>query len=193
MGVRERYFEVAEELIARNGFNGASMRDFAKAANTSLSNLYNHFASKAELLKALLESANQELMDMLLASLAEHDAVHQQLEALTEAYVEFVATRQKAALIALSEFRYLEGDLREHQVANRDRTESIFADVIARGVASGDFRTPYPEHATRAVITMLAHIASWYRPDGPLAYPELAKIQGRYVLALVESTSLGQP
>ena len=49
------------ETFAATGFHGASVRDIARAAETSLSNLYNYFPSKEDLLVAVLKDANKEL------------------------------------------------------------------------------------------------------------------------------------
>jgi hypothetical protein len=41
--------------------------------------------------------------------------------------------------------------------------------IILAGVSAGEFDTPYPEDASRAVASMCVGVASWYRADGPLS------------------------
>lgn len=59
---KERILRAAAGAIAAHGFHGMSMRELARAAGMSLSNLYNHFPSKEEILFALQEQAFQVLV-----------------------------------------------------------------------------------------------------------------------------------
>jgi TetR/AcrR family transcriptional regulator, cholesterol catabolism regulator len=188
---RARCMAAALELMAGEGFNGTSMRDIAKAAETSLSNLYNHFESKSDVLVALLRDANDELLRRIRAELATVGAsATARMTAGVRAYVTYSGERQPAAVLSLSEFRYLRGEGRLAVVEARDTTESIFRGIIADGVRSGEFRTPHPDGATRAIVSICAAIPTWYRPDGPLSLPELADVHVRYVLAMLETAEV---
>ncbi|MEL7603195.1 MAG: TetR/AcrR family transcriptional regulator [Bacillota bacterium] len=52
---RERLLDAAAELFARQGFDGVSVYAIASAAGIRESSVYNHFASKADILEALFE------------------------------------------------------------------------------------------------------------------------------------------
>ncbi len=52
---RDAIIDVAAERFAKQGFHGVSMRDIAKANGSSVAALYNHFASKDDLLLAVGE------------------------------------------------------------------------------------------------------------------------------------------
>jgi TetR/AcrR family transcriptional regulator, cholesterol catabolism regulator len=54
-GRRDAIIDVAAERFAQQGFHGVSMRDIAKANGSSVAALYNHFASKDDLLLAVGE------------------------------------------------------------------------------------------------------------------------------------------
>lgn len=170
------------------GFHGASMRDVARGAGTSLSNLYNYFPSKSRLLAEVLRHANDELVTRIHVALDESgdDAAPRMREAV-RAYVRFVVDHQLAMVVSTNEVRYLEGADRERLVADRDATQAVFEDIVAQGVASGEFRTPHPAGAARTILSALAGVAAWYRPDGRLNRGQLAEQQARYALALLES------
>lgn len=57
---RERILEAASRLICKQGFHGTSTRDIAREAGVSLGNIYNHFATKEEILTALLAAYEKE-------------------------------------------------------------------------------------------------------------------------------------
>ncbi|WNV76624.1 TetR family transcriptional regulator [Geodermatophilus sp. DSM 44513] len=191
MSARARCLAAALDLMASDGFNGTSMRDIARAAETSLSNLYNHFSSKSDVLVALLRDANDELLRRIRAELdTAGPGATERMAAGVRAYVTFSGECQTAAVLALSEFRYLRGEGRLAVVEARDTTESIFRRVIVDGVRTGEFRTPHPDGATRAIVSVCAAVPTWYRPDGPLSLAELADVHVRYVLAMLEASSV---
>jgi hypothetical protein len=43
----------------------------------------------------------------------------------------------------------------------------MIADVVAEGVAAGEFDVPHPADTARAVATFCVGVATWYRPGGP--------------------------
>jgi AcrR family transcriptional regulator len=178
----------ALDAFGTKGFNGASMRDVARGAGTSLSNLYNYFGSKSALLAEVLRLANSELVGRLRAAVAEagDDAAPRMREAV-RAYVRFVVEHQVAMVVSTNEVRYLTGADREHLVAERDATQAVFEEIVAQGTASGEFRTPFPADAARAILTGLGAVAGWYHPDGRLSRGQLAEEQARYALALLET------
>lgn len=178
----------ALDAFGTKGFNGASMRDVARGAGTSLSNLYNYFGSKSALLAEVLRLANSELVGRLRAAVAEagDDAAPRMREAV-RAYVRFVVEHQVAMVVSTNEVRYLTGADRERLVAERDATQAVFEEIVAQGTASGEFRTPFPADAARAILTGLGAVAGWYRPDGRLSRGQLAEEQARYALALLEA------
>lgn len=177
--------------MAVKGFNGTSMRDIAGAADTSLSNLYNHFSSKSDVLVALLREANDELLTRIRQGVAAAGPrATDRLSAAVAAYVAYSVERQTAAVISLTEFRYLQGEGRSEVVLARDTTEGMFRTIVLDGVASGEFRTPHPDDATRAIVSITSTVSAWYRPDGRLSLDELAQVHVRYVLALVEASVL---
>jgi TetR/AcrR family transcriptional regulator, cholesterol catabolism regulator len=174
--------------FGERGFNGASMREVAKRAGTSLSNLYNYFPSKDHLLGEVLRRANAELAARLHRAVAEAgDDASSRLREAVRAYVGFVVDHQLAMLVSTAEVRYLRGPERDRLVAERDRTQAIVTGLVEQGVASGEFRTPHAADAGRAILSMLNALASWYRPDGRLSRGQLAEQHARYALALLEA------
>lgn len=170
------------------GFNGASMREVAKRAGTSLSNLYNYFPSKEHLLAEVLRQANAELAAQLRAAVEDAgDDAPSRLREAVRAYVGFVVDYQLAMLVSTAEVRYLRGEERDRLVAERDQTQAIVTAIIEQGVADGEFRTPHVADAGRAILSMLNAVASWYRPAGRLSRGQLAEQHARYALALLEA------
>lgn len=185
----EPIMTASEEAFAELGFNGASMRTIAKTAGTSLSNLYNYFSSKEELLLAVLERANSALETQITDAITGAEGgPTTQLRAAVTAYVHFAVDNHQAAIVALSEVRYLTDTRRSTIVEARDRTEELFREVIRAGMASGEFTTTLDHDATRAILLLCATIPNWYRQSGSLSVRAVAEVQADFALAIVGAT-----
>ena len=72
MGTRERILETAIDLFSMKGFNDVSIREITKAVGIKESSLYNHFASKQQMLDEIFEYLAKRFESM---SLPEDEAV----------------------------------------------------------------------------------------------------------------------
>lgn len=179
--------DAAVTAFADLGFAGASMRTIAGRAGTSLSNLYNYFPSKEDLLVAVLKEANDALLHRVTLTVsAARPNPEEQLRAAVRAYVGFTTDHQLASLVALSEFRYLEGARRQEVVTARDSTQRIFVDILTRGVESGAFGTPYPREAARAVLLLCSTVSTWYQARGALTPEALAEQQADFATSIAK-------
>lgn len=185
---RATVIDAALQVFAERGFHGASMRGIAGVARTSQSNLYNYFDSKDGLLAYVLETTAREIAETLeaAAALAGPDS-SAQLAAAVGAYVRFVIEKPRASTVGITEFRYLAGSDREAVLAERDRTEAVFRQIVEHGMASGDFAVLDAGFATRAVVTLCNSMSAWYRPGGRLTPDDVIARQADLALGLVRS------
>ncbi len=63
--IQETILEVARELFLEHGYRKTSMRTIAKKANVTLSNIYNYFKSKDEILEVIVQPVFRELKQLL--------------------------------------------------------------------------------------------------------------------------------
>jgi len=61
-GTKAKIVETAVALFARHGYNAVSVRDIAKEVGIKDSSIYSHFASKNELLEAIVAHFRQEFL-----------------------------------------------------------------------------------------------------------------------------------
>jgi AcrR family transcriptional regulator len=183
----QRIISAAIEQLGEYGFHGAGLRQIAARAQVSLANVYNYFPSKADLLLSILKRACVDELEEVEAAVREAgDDVADRLVAAVTAFVRFTATRRTEMFIATSELRYLDAVRREELLVYRDRIQDVFERIVVRGAELGRFRTPHPERACLAILTMCTGVTVWFRPDGPLTVDALAAEYARYALALVE-------
>ncbi len=53
--IRERILKISKKEFFKNGYQKTSMRNIAKEANVTLSNIYNYFRNKDEILEVILQ------------------------------------------------------------------------------------------------------------------------------------------
>ncbi|QBJ96099.1 TetR/AcrR family transcriptional regulator [Rhodococcus sp. ABRD24] len=163
-------------LFAERGYEGASIREIAGRAGLSVPGLYHHYPSKQALLVALTRVIMADLLDRSRRALAESGpSPREQFDAVVESLLRFHMFRREQAFVASTEMRSMEPAARAEYVALRDQQQRMLDAIVRAGVRSGDFASPYPEDASRAVATMCIAVASWYRPDGELGPNELVE------------------
>ena len=118
---------MALEVFGEQGFHIASMNDVAEAAGVTKPVLYQHFRSKRDLYRELLDTVGGELLDAITKATTAARSPHEQVELGFEAYFRFVATNEPA-------FRVLfgGGTRRDEEFAARvAQVEGAIAEAIA--------------------------------------------------------------
>lgn len=186
---RQAILEAAIERFTEVGYHGTSVRQIASAANLQVASMYHHYPSKQAILQAIMERVLSDVIDRTRSAIKRADnGPTEQLRALMNAWVLFHTQRRGEALIGASELRSLDQDGLKRIVALRDEQESMFRSVIDAGVATGEFSTPHPREAARAVINMGRSVASWFRPEGPQSATILAAEYADLALAMVQAS-----
>lgn len=128
---RGRIIGVAEALFTERGFEGASMREIAAAADMQPASVYYHFPSKEELLWAVWQKGGVELVERLKAALAKKGDPWRRMEIACETHVAGLLDWRRAnqILFVMPPWQYPE-TIRDRVVALRDEYEQLFVGLI---------------------------------------------------------------
>lgn len=88
---RQQILDVAIDQFGRAGYFGTSMNDIADAAGVTKPVLYQHFDSKAELYRALLDEVGARMLDLIAKAAAEAADGRDRTERGFRAYFRWVA------------------------------------------------------------------------------------------------------
>ena len=168
----------ASAVFAESGYEGATMRSIAEAANLSVAGIYHHYQSKQELLVRLFEMATVDLERRFELVLATESAPAQRLHDLAECLSHFHARRSAFGLLFLLELRSLEGDTADDIEARLARLLGAIAETVEAGVATGEFTPTHPESVARAIVSLCTSLSLWYRRTAEPVTPE--EISRRY-------------
>lgn len=156
--------DAALDLFVERGYAATRLDDIASRAGVSKGTLYLYFANKEELFKALVRENIVRLLDRFRAEIEDSDAP---AAALVDTFLrtwwrEFGATRLAGIckLIMAEAGNFPEVARFFHDEVIRPNDE-LFGSIVARGIASGEFRAVDAETATHLWIAPLVLKAMW--------------------------------
>jgi TetR/AcrR family transcriptional regulator, cholesterol catabolism regulator len=171
---RARILEVAAQLIQQKGYHAASMQDIARAVNLQKASLYYHFATKQEILLALLDQALDLLIERISAVARMDVPADEKMKRSMRAYLECLEENSALAAVLLLEHRSLAPELHDRHIPRRDRFENIWRDMIREGLASGIFHDRDPAMTARALLGVMNWTITWFRRDGSWSMGEVS-------------------
>ncbi len=127
---REQILDAATELFRRNGFPGTGIDEIGEAAGITGPGIYRHFASKDEILLAVLDR----IWDLLRPVVDEVSGLSPEaaLERLIDAHVTLALDHRSELLILVRELRHVPDDYRRAVQRNDARYMDAWAETIRR-------------------------------------------------------------
>ncbi len=180
---KEQILATAQQMFSHQGYHGTTMRDIAQALNMQGGSLYAHITAKEDILWEIVNRAADEFLAAALPLVDAPGPAAARLRAMLHAHVGVVARNLENATVFFHEWRFLGADRRAALTARRDAYEACFRQVIAQGIAAGEF--PYADARLGAVLVLSAGnwLYQWFRPDGTLSADEVADQFADMILA----------
>jgi AcrR family transcriptional regulator len=136
--------------------------------------LYAHVDSKQDLLVEVVEEGARLFQESAQEALLVGETSSERLRALIAGHVGVVLDNPDVVRTFLNEARMLDEEHRSRVIAARDGYEMAFREVIASGVAAGEFRSEAdPKITSILILSILNAIERWYRPSGEIGRDEL--------------------
>jgi AcrR family transcriptional regulator len=185
-GMRHQLMLAALRLFATHGFYGTSMRDLAEAVGIKPASLYNHVASKEQLLADLVLLGHQVHAEALRSALdgAGEDPASQ-LDAFVRAHVEVHASWSMLSVVANAELYAIPVELAEPIMTVRQASTQLLVDTLQTGARDGLFDLPDLLLVTAAIGAMGMRVATWFDGDGTHTADEVAETYVRLVRRMV--------
>jgi AcrR family transcriptional regulator len=161
------------------------MKDIAAELGVRAPSLYNHVASKQDILFAIMDTAMDRAITALEEALTGIDDVAEQLRRATESLVLDFLRYPAEVTVCNNEVRSLDPGNRLAIVAKRDRYAARVRRIIEQGCRAGRFRTRTPQIAAFAVLEMGNGAKSWFKPSGRYPDSYVAGEYGEFALRVV--------
>jgi len=178
MSDAERRIEIMRSLtgiLRERHLSSLTMQDIADRLGMTKGNLYNYFRSKQELLYECHLKAMKNSMARLDSARSASPSAAAQLRALMVALVESVVDDPYGAVLT-TDLDSLSPQQRRTYVTLRDRFEQGLRDIVAEGMASGEFAPADVKLTSFALLGSFQWISRWYRPDGPSRQEEIGDL-----------------
>jgi AcrR family transcriptional regulator len=155
--------------------------------------LYHYMGGKQDLLLTIMRDGMHGLLAEAREALKQANSPREEIAALARTHIVYNGRALLDAYVGDTEIRSLDDANRARVVKLRDDYEELWADVIRRGVESGDFRIGDQKLFKLAAIQMVNGVAYWYRPTGERSLTAIADEFAGFVLAMAGRAAEEEP
>ena len=187
VGTAAAILEAALQDFYERGYHGSSTRSIAKGAGIGVATLFHHFPSKDAILAEIVNGAADAMQADLDRELAGAAEPLPRLTTAARTMVVASCERQRESFVSQSEFRSLTADAFKLNRGKRRGIQQTFLDIVAAGVASGDFSCQYPVDVARSLVLLNSSVALWYEAGHGMTVEEMAAAHVDMSLDLVRA------
>ena len=162
---RGRIMDEAAALFLRQGFDGASLRHIAAACGMQAGSLYYHFASKNEILEAVLHRGIEIMVHAFETAADETagSAARDRLGRHVRAHLAALHENGPYTAVHVTTFRTAPDEVRDVIVPVRDSYEAMWTDLLTELVDAGELDPATPVGLTRLnLFASMNHSIEWF-------------------------------
>jgi TetR/AcrR family transcriptional regulator, cholesterol catabolism regulator len=182
---RERIIEEAVKLFYARGFTGTTLDDIAAELGVTKPFIYTHFRSKVELLAALCTPTIELSLAAVENAAQEPGDPSRRLHRAVVDFTHVVLSRQANIAIFFREEKSLAPEALAEINALRRKFDRVLSELLAEGVAAGEFRIADVNLAALAIGGMISWAYTWHRPGGRLKLEEMCARMADLALQMV--------
>jgi len=165
---REAINNAAIRLFGAEGYNGTTMRDIAQEVGILPGSLYAHIDSKENLLAEIVQIGIEPYLQIFRSLEGVALSPSEKLRAAIVAHVKVVAGNPERTFVVFHEWRFLKEPYRTKVVKMRRRYGDGFTQIVADGVACGEFCSNLVVRVSVfGILGALNWIPEWFSPEGP--------------------------
>lgn len=150
-------------LFKERGYSAVSMRDIAEACNIKASSLYNHIASKQEILTTIIISLAEEFTIGMSEILKDDSDWKNKIKQIINMHIRITRDNQNEMASLNNDWMHL-NESQGYYLKMRKSYEQNFKFIIAQGIADGSFKRTNEEIALFSILTTLRSLYIWM-PD----------------------------
>jgi len=152
---RQHILAAAERVFADRGYDSAKVQEISARASLSMGTIYAIFASKAELLGAILDQRGRDLLELARRVARDGKPARDTLHALIEAYITYFAQHPDFLRMHLRQgISWTASPEADERVRIWKEIHALQADVFRRGITEGAFIDEDPAYLARVFSAM---------------------------------------
>ncbi|MCK8674796.1 TetR/AcrR family transcriptional regulator [Rhodococcus sp. HM1] len=167
--------EAAAKLFYAHGYEATSLRAVASEVGIQVGSLYNHISGKEELLRDIMVSVMDELLEAVHRAIEDADrgAVNQ-FKAAVDCHIRYHAEHAREVFIGNSELRALSEEDLDEVLEKREEYEKLLQSLVKNVAKETGAKILDAKLQTYSVLAQGAHVSSWYKPGGPKSLDKVA-------------------
>lgn len=178
----DRALQAAARLFREQGYAGTSLRDIARAAGMLPGSLHYRYATKEDILAALMEHAIDRLIESILAAAAASTEPLERLRLAIVEHVRILLSREDSVYVLLYDWRSLSPAAERAITRQRKRYEQFADELIAQAAAHARLQPGVDLYLLRQFGFGAANwVAQWFDPKGPYTPEQIADAFFRYL------------
>ncbi|WP_394121529.1 TetR family transcriptional regulator [Planococcus donghaensis] len=182
---KEEILRSASLVIARNGYQNATMEDIAAELLMTKGSLYYYFKNKEELLYKCHELILSGAMERIEELFSENLSSKEKMQKALKIHLDLVIREKEVFnLIGRPEQLFSEGNI-EKVLQKRDEYASLFDKIIDEGVAGGEFLIDQKKMARMMILGAANWVQVWYSPEGKYEKEKVEEIYAEYLLKIL--------
>lgn len=165
----------AASLFREKGYPRTTVRDIAAAVGLQSGSLFHHFATKDDILYAVMEDVIAVITERMLAALAPCESAREKVFALIRTELEAIHGDSRDAMTVLVfEWRHLSPARQKEILVLRDQYEALWLTGLEHAAQEGN--TAIDAFTLRRLLVgSISWTVNWFDPRGPMSLDDLAE------------------
>lgn len=159
---KESIRQKAAELFRKKGFQATSMREIADGEGIKAASIYNHFASKQELLADMLLFIANAFTSHLEKVTSQDIPAADKLRQLITFHIQMTADHTDEIALIAGEWIHLIDPERSSYLHMRNNYERSLVEIIDQGKAEGSFKNIETDILLYSTLSPLRWLYTWY-------------------------------
>ncbi len=158
---REEILIKAARLFRKSGYSATSMRMIARAAGMEAASLYNHIASKQEILEEILFSVAAEFTRGMESAESLNADAFEKLEFLVDLHIDLTLRWPDRIAMVTGEWIHLEEPRLKEYLRLRNDYENRFRNLLQEGMKQNILKPMDTELTLYSILSSLHWLYSW--------------------------------
>lgn len=155
----DKIFRATLTLANEKGFHVMSLRDLCAESGMSMGGLYAYFKNKEDLLSLIQEQGRAIVTQVMEDQLKGITSPPLALEKAMRAHLYLSESFHPWFFFSYMETRFFHADEEKRAIAGELQTETIFTDILTKGIETGDFQVENPQLLASVIKAILQ---DWY-------------------------------
>ena len=152
---KQAILDAAQDLLARHGYAGLSMRELALESGLAKATIYHYFQDKEDIFRQVLERDMRTVHDHIMAVTAKEAGCLAKLRATIYAYFSLMHARRAIIMSVMREIGGNKPMLHEMMCNSRNLHLGPLMNLIQQGIDEGVFRPVNVEYTTYSLLGMI--------------------------------------